>query len=93
MTSCPQLLDPLGTLPPVTNKDISAALIGGDGALTHGQGMKAGFSLEASWPLLYSPTVWDMTGISTLTSMTASMTVLLCRLDSMLTMVLAASWI
>lgn len=96
MASCPQLLDPLSLsvpFPPVTHKDIYAALIGGDGELTLGRELKAGFSLQARWPLLYSPTGWDMTGISTLTSMTASMTVLLCRLDSMLTMVLAASWI
>lgn len=96
MASCPQLLDPLlvtGGKGTERLQDIYTALIGGDGELTLGRELKACFSLEARWPLLYSPTGWDMTGISTLTSMTASMTVLLCRLDNILTMVLAASWI
>lgn len=41
----------------------------------------------------YSPTEGGMTNVSTLTSMTASMLVLLCRLDSEPTMALAASLI
>lgn len=48
MASCPQLLDPLSLsvpFPPVTHKDIYAVLIGGDGELTLGWELKAGFSL------------------------------------------------
>lgn len=40
----------------------------------------------------YSPTEGGITCVSTLTSMTASMMVLLCRLDKEPTMALAASW-
>lgn len=39
------------------------------------------------------PTGGGMTCVSTFTSTTASMTVLLCRLDKALIMALAASWI
>lgn len=41
----------------------------------------------------YLPTEGGMTCVSTLTSMTASMMVLLCLLDKEPTMALAASWI
>lgn len=41
----------------------------------------------------YSPTEGGMTCVSTLTSMTANMMVLLCRLDKEPTIALAASWI
>lgn len=41
----------------------------------------------------YSPTEGAMTCVSTLTSTTASIMVLLCRLDKVPTMALAACWI
>lgn len=50
---------------------------------------------KALWDtfIQYLPTEGDMIWVSTLTSITASMMVLLCRLDKVPTIALAACWI